>query len=257
MVRLLEGHGHSAFLDSLYERMHSLIYSICPPRNSFRFSCPGGILEDIPLDWRHKCLDTLSTLEKQLLSWKKVMLHSVTLKERMLKDHLSGRDALELGLAGPVLRACGINYDIRKTNPYYFYNQVDFEIPLGLHGSAYDRFLVRMEEIYQSARIIYQLLDNLPAGESLSSELLGRDWNAFFSSQNPTEEEIYFCHEGPSGELGYYLRTHHRGLIHHLKIHTPSFHHAQAYEKLVIGSDVDDSSLIQSSFNFTLSEVER
>ena len=130
MTRLLGGYGYSSLLSSLCERMYSLIHLMCPERDYFRFSCPGGMLEHILLEWRNECSGTLSLLEKELIAWEKVMLNSVTLKERLLRGHVSGKDALGLGLAGPVLRACGINYDLRKTNPYYFYDQVDFEIPL-------------------------------------------------------------------------------------------------------------------------------
>ena len=265
MTRLLGSHGHGHLLGSLYEQMCSLTCIMCPGRDYFRSSCPGGMLRDIPLHWRGECLNTLSILERELFSWKRVMLHSVTLKERLLRDNISGREALALGLSGPVLRACGINYDIRKATPYYFYNQVDFEVPLGLNGSAYDRFLVRLEEIEQSIRIIYQLLDNLPVGENFDSEVAHliksgntvAAWMNFFKNRNPLEREIYLAQEGPSGELGYYLNIDENNKINRLKIHTPSFHHAQAYEKLIVGFDIDDFPLLQGSFNFSMGEVER
>ena len=265
MTRLLGGYGYSSILSSLGEKMYALIHFMCPRRDYFRFSCPGGMLEDIPLKWRNECSNTLSLLEKELASWEKVMLDSVTLKERLLRDHISGKDALEWGLSGPVLRACGINYDLRKTNPYYFYNQVDFEIPLGLNGSAYDRFLVRLEEIKQSVRIIYQLLDNLPMGENLNEKVqplleaknIFSSWNDFFKKQYPLEKDIYFAQEGPSGEVGYYLNIGQNNLVNRLKVHTSSFHHAQAFEKLIVGLDVDDFPLIQGSLNFSIGEVER
>ena len=264
MIRLLGGHGYSPLLNSLYEKVYSLSRIICPEQKYFRFSCPGGLLTDIPLDWRGECLNTLATLEKELFSWEKVMLSSVTLKERLLIDGISGKDALELGLSGPALRACGINYDLRKVNPYYFYNQVDFDVPLGLNGSSYDRFLVRLEEVKQSIRIIYQLLNNLPMGETLSSELsflANQDslaaWAGFFKGKSLLGQEIYFFQEGPNGELGYYLNVDDKNKINRLKIHTSSFHHAQAYEKLIVGFDIEDAPLVQSSLNFSIAEIER
>ena len=265
MTRLLGGYGYSSLLSSLCEKIYALIHLMCPKRDFFRFSCPGGMLEDIPLWWRNECSSTLCLLEKELASWEKVMLNSVTLKERLLRDHVSGKEALEWGFSGPVLRACGINYDLRKTEPYYFYNQVDFEIPLGLNGSAYDRFLVRLEEIKQSVRIIYQLLDNLPMGENLSKKVqhlvkgenIFSAWTDFFRKQAPLEKDIYFAQEGPSGEVGYYLNVDENNLVNRLKVHTSSFHHAQAFEKLIVGLDVDDFPLIQGSLNFSIGEVER
>ena len=139
------------------------------------------------------------------------------------------------------------------------------KFPLGLNGSAYDRFLVRLEEIKQSVRIIYQLLDNLPMGENLDEKVRPlvkegntfADWIAFFNDKIPLEKDIYFAQEGPSGEVGYYLNMDDRNQVHRLRVHTPSFHHAQAFEKLIVGFDIDDFPLIQGSFNFSIGEVER
>ena len=263
--RTLGGYGHNLLLSSLTEKMSSLIRLIYPKQNNFQFSCPGGMLGDIPFSWRSECLKALTTLEKELTSWEKTMIHSVTLKERLMADSISRKDALDLGLSGPMLRACGINYDLRKTNPYYFYDQVDFEVALGLNGSAYDRFLVRLEEIKQSIRIIHQLLGNLPAGENLNPQVahlaqsddLSGAWRDFLGARIPREQEVYLSQEGPSGEVGYYLHLNEQNLIEYLKIHTPSFHHAQAYERRIVGLDIDDFALIQSSFNFSIGEVER
>ena len=243
MVRLLEGIGYSSFLDTLWRQLGQLLGD-----HAFRTSCPGGVQGDITLAWRNECATVLATLERELSVWEKVMLHSATLKERLLQDRVSAGQALELGLSGPVLRACGLNYDLRKTMPYDLYHQVDFEVPLGLYGTAYDRFLVRLEEIRQSLRIIGQLLDNFPAGEYQDSGGQGA----------PLAQEIYLAREGPRGEMGYYLGLREDHLtINRLKIHSASFHHAQAYEKLVVGLEVDDFALIQASWNFALSEVER
>ena len=266
MLRLLRGHGYGRVLRSLSLEIHQLIEAIGFNGGEFRFSCPGGMLGDIPLDWRSRCLDILSLLGRELADWEKVMLGSVTIKEKLLRDTVSGELALELGLSGPALRACGINYDMRKTNPYYFYHQVDFETPLGLYGSSYDRLLVRLEEVRQSMRIIYQLLDNLPMGDNLNQSLLdslgasdlSAAWSSFLQKRSPVAREIYCAQEGPSGEVGYYLQMMDDSpLVRCLKIHTPAFNHARAFEKIVVGFSVDDYPLIQASLNFSLGEVER
>ncbi|MCY4643373.1 MAG: NADH-quinone oxidoreductase subunit C [Bacteriovoracales bacterium] len=267
MIRLLKGYGYSSLLSTLFENVYSLSngLSTSSPNELFKFSCPGGVLVDISSDWRNECAKTLSLLEKELSSWKKVMLSSVTIKERLLRDRVSGKKALEFGFSGPLLRACGINYDIRKARPYYLYHQLDFDVPLGLHGSAYDRFLIRLEEIVQSTGIIFQLLGNLPSGSIVHEDighLVEREhsslaWARFFSEKSALAQDIFWSQEGPGGETGHYLILGEKNRIERLKIHTPSFNHAQAYEKLIIGFDIEDFALIQGSLNFSIGEVER
>ena len=264
-MRLLGGYGYNSPLLILAEEISQLTQLISTKREPFRFACPGGMMGDITTDWRNRCLRLFKLIQKELSAWSKIVLHSNTIKERLLRDPITGETALKWGFSGPVLRACGINYDMRKTNSYYLYDQIKFEIPLGLKGSAYDRFLVRLEEIKQSMNIIYQLIENFPVGKNYSSQieyLITKEsnlssWASFFNGEKPIGREIYLAQEGPSGELGYHLKIGRDNLIDSLKIHTPSFQHAQAYEKLVQGFDIDDAIVIQSSLNFSIGELER
>lgn len=257
MARTLFASSYESLQSTLALEVYSLIQDLCPTRtDSFRYSCPGGVPYDIFNDWWIRCLRTLDFVEKELSSWKKALLGSGTFKDQLSGDALSKEDALRWSLSGPLLRACGINYDRRKAKPYYLYDQLDFEIPLGLYGCGYDRFLVRSEEVRESIKIIYQLLNNLPSGEI--SAIREGDLVEFFSQVRLSfDQDIYFSHEGPSGELGYYLCLSQERLVRRLKVHTPSFHHAQAFEKFIIGHDVEDVPIIQGSFNFSLGEVER
>ena len=255
MARTLDVSGYESLLSSLVFEIYVLLQDLCPVRtDGFRYSCPGGVFYDISNDWGLRCLRTLNFVERELSSWKNVMLKSVTLRDQLSGDCLSKKDAIDLNLSGPLLRACGINYDIRKANPYDLYAQLDFEVPLGLYGSGYDRFLVRLEEVLESTKIIYQLLNNLPTSKTFK---IKEGFTHFFSNEEPQVKDIYFAHEGPSGELGYYLCLGKNGLIKRLKVHTSSFDHAQAFEKVIIGRDVEDAHIIQGSFNFSIGEVER
>ena len=134
---------------------------------------------------------------------------------------ISSHQAISWGYTGPCLRACGVNYDLRKVQPYYFYGDVDFEIPLGVNGDSYDRYLVRIEEIHQSIKIIEQLLFNLPQGaiqvddinicppvkEDVYSNPKSREQHFALISQGicPPVGEIYSATEAANGELGFFV----------------------------------------------------
>ena len=158
MVRSLDCHGYDQSFIHFQEIINSLIYKLCPDKKIFRFSCPGGIQNDISLRWRSECLRALANLNKMLCFWGRIMTQSVTIRRRFESRFIFSRRRFEFFLSGPTLRSCGVNYDTRKEHPYYFYDEVDFEVPLNFTGSSYDRFTVRLEEINQSMRIYPNLL---------------------------------------------------------------------------------------------------
>lgn len=143
----------------------------------------------------------LKVIEKQLLELLTPMVRNKFWMQKTCDvAHLSALSAISYGITGPDLRASGINYDLRRARPYYFYNDVHFQLPLGAHGNAYDRFIVRLEEIKQSFSIIYQLLENMPIQNSFYID----------DVENPIESikmdiKSYHALESSDGEKGFYL----------------------------------------------------
>jgi NADH:ubiquinone oxidoreductase subunit D len=164
---------------------------------------------------------------------------------------IDGSKCLSLGITGPTLRAAGINYDLRKSRPYYFYSELDFEIPLGHCGSAYDRYLIHIEEIRQSLRIVSQILDHFPSGETrthLEQEDLG----------NIPSAEHFLSVESPQGELAYYsVWTDKSEIPYRLKIRSPHLPLAIGLKQAFIGKDIDQIPFILASINPVWEELER
>lgn len=161
---------------------------------------------------------------------------------------LAPEQAIDLGVTGPVLRASGVKWDIRKAFPYAAYDQFAFEIPTGPNGDTFDRYLVRMQEMRQSLRIILQGVDSIPTGP-----ILARVGKVI----KPPPGEVYHSIEAPKGELGYYIVS--DGTIQptRLRIRPPSFVNLQAFDTMVRGHLVADVVAIIGTIDIVLGEVDR
>jgi NADH-quinone oxidoreductase subunit D len=186
---------------------------------------------------------------------------------------ISKEDAIDFGLSGPVLRGSGVEHDLRKAQPYLVYNQLEFEVPVGSAGDCYDRYLVRIEEMRQSVRIILQCLDKLPDGPVNVSDgkialppkdrVLTRMEELIHHFINVTQGinappgEIYFGHENPKGELGFYINSKGGGTPNRLKIRSPSFVNLSILSHLLPGHMVSDVVAVLGSFDFVMGECDR
>ena len=161
---------------------------------------------------------------------------------------LSAEDAIALGVSGPVLRASGVKWDLRKALPYAAYDQYDFIIPSGAHGDTYDRYLVRMEEMRQSNRICLQAIENIPSGPIMAR--IGK-------VLKPAPGEIYHSIEAPKGELGYYIVSDGTTQPYRVRVRPPSFINLQAFDKMARGALVADVVAIIGTIDIVLGEVDR
>lgn len=161
---------------------------------------------------------------------------------------LSGEDAIALGVTGPVLRASGVKWDIRKAMPYAAYDQYEFDIPVGKTGDTFDRYIVRMEEMRQSVRICRQAIQNIPAGPILAK--VGK-------VLKPPAGEVYHAIEAPKGELGYYVVSDGTVQPYRVRIRPPSFVNLQAFDKMARGHLVADVVAIIGTLDIVLGEVDR
>lgn len=161
---------------------------------------------------------------------------------------ISARDAIAIGATGPVSRASGLKWDIRKAMPYAAYDQFEFDIPTGKTGDTYDRYLVRMEEMRQSRRICLQAVDNIPTGPIMAK--VGK-------VLKPPPGEVYHSIEAPKGELGYYIVSDGTTQPYRVRVRPPSFINLQALDQMARGCLVADIVAIIGTLDIVLGEVDR
>lgn len=161
---------------------------------------------------------------------------------------LTTEEAIDMGVTGPCLRASGLDWDIRKSNPYAAYSEFDFDIPVGEMGDTYDRYLVRIEEMRQSTRIIQQGIDRIPEGpiRAKVSKIL-----------KPAAGDVYHSIEAPKGELGYYVVSDGTTQPARVRVRPPSFVNLQALKQMVIGHMVADVVAIIGTLDIVLGEIDR
>ncbi|HKU20222.1 MAG TPA: NADH-quinone oxidoreductase subunit D [Terriglobales bacterium] len=161
---------------------------------------------------------------------------------------LSGPDCIDLGVTGPVLRASGVKWDLRKAKPYAAYSQFQFDIPTGQNGDTYDRYLVRVAEMRQSLRIISQAVEGIPEGPIMAKvpKVL-----------KPPPGEIYHSIEAPKGELGYFIVSDGSTQPYRIRVRPPSFVNLQALDKMVRGQLVADVVAVIGTLDIVLGEVDR
>ena len=182
---------------------------------------------------------------------------------------------LIMDLQDPCLRASGVDWDLRKAEPYSYYDKFDFDVPVGANGDVYDRYLVRMEEMIQSGRIIQQALDNLPDGpinvEDYKISLPTKE-DAYGNIEGlihhfkiimeghgvqPPAGEVYCATESPNGELGFYIVSDGSGKAYRIRIRPPSFIHFQAIPHMIEGGMVSDIVAVLGSLNIIAGELDR
>jgi len=161
---------------------------------------------------------------------------------------ISGADCIALGVTGPLLRASGVKWDLRKAQPYAAYSEFDFEIPTGVNGDTYDRYMVRMKEMRQSMRIIEQAVSGIPEGP-----IMGKVPKVI----KPPVGEIYHSIEAPKGELGYFIVSDGSTQPYRLRVRPPSFVNLQALDLMVRGLLVADVIAVIGTIDIVLGEVDR
>jgi NADH-quinone oxidoreductase subunit D len=161
---------------------------------------------------------------------------------------ISGKDCIALGVTGPVLRASGVKWDLRKAQPYSGYSDFDFEIPTGENGDTYDRYIVRLQEMRQSLRIIEQAVNGIPEGAIMAKVP---------KVIKPPVGEIYQSIEAPKGELGYFIVSDGSTQPYRLRVRPPSFVNLQAFDSMVRGMLVADVVAVIGTIDIVLGEVDR
>lgn len=261
--------GHKT-LGTLSKTVQALLLSYSGNEFSHYFIRIGGVTQDVHQVWVSRTLNELQSLENLLLNLK-LNVFDTSINKLKLSFHIvSKEDANLWSLTGPLARATGLNFDLRKNDSFYFYKDIEFDVPIGVQGSGYDLLTIRCEEIFQSVRIISQVLDNIPTGHFICDDL-----KSLFQEKNVRDdlsEHKYraavadfqkVSHlnssgflEGPDGIVGCDLIIHDE-LISRFHYITPSRLNKKIFEMTAIGRSVDELIPFWVSLGINLKEVER
>ncbi len=262
------------YLWELREQIYDLLESCSGARLHVSYVRIGGFSDDVPPDFVEQVRRILHAAPRILKDTETLVTRSAIARSRMQGvGAISQKDALEFGFTGPNLRASGVAYDVRKDHPYSGYDQWEFEIPIGRQGDVFDRYLVRMEEMRQSLRIVGQAIENLPEGPIFwddpritlapkhrvytNIEDLMRQFKLIMEGIKPPVGEVYGFSEAANGELGYYIVSDGGGRPYRIKVRSPSFAHYQLYPRMVRGMDVSDVIATIGSLNIVAGELDR
>src|SRR5450759_3955359 len=256
------------------EKIHNLCESLTGARFTTAYTRIGGLSRDLPPGWVEQCRKFLNEVVVNIDETETFLRRNRIFVARTQGVGVIPKDvAIDYGLTGPNLRGSGVEHDLRKAQPYLVYDQLKFDVPVGTTGDCYDRYLVRMEEMRQSVQIVHQCLDQLPGGPvnvpdkkivlppkdrvlTRMEELIHHFINVT-QGVNAPPGEIYFGHENPKGELGFYIHSKGGGTPHRLKIRAPSFVNLSILPRLLPGHMVSDVVAILGSFDFVMGECDR
>jgi NADH-quinone oxidoreductase subunit D len=266
----------TVFLLTFTER--EKIYNLCEALTGARFTTSytriGGLARDLPPGWTDQCRQFLREVIVCLKEVEQLLTTNKIWVDRNRDVGVIPREmAIDFGLTGPNLRGSGVEHDLRKAHPYLAYDQLQFDVPVGSVGDCYDRYLVRLEEMRQSARLIHQCLDQMPDGPVnipdgkivlppkekvlTSMEELIHQFILVTQGVNAPPGEVYFGAENPKGELGFYIHSRGGGTPYRLKIRSPSFVTLSVLPRLLPGHLLADVVAILGSLDFVMGECDR
>ena len=254
------------------------VYNLCEQLTGARFTTSytrvGGQTRDLPEGFLDAVTKFLDDFEKELAEIDKLLTRNKIFYDRTRDvGIISKEEAISYGLSGPNLRGSGVEFDLRKAHPYLGYEKYEFDIPIGEHGDSFDRYLVRMEEMRQSVRILRQVVKSMPSGPinivdpkstlpekervMMSMEELIHHFIVATQGIDAPAGEVYFGAENPKGELGFYINSKGGGVPNRLKIRSPSFINLSILPKLLPGHMVSDVVAILGSLDFVMGECDR
>ena len=256
------------------EKLYNLIELLTGARFTTSYTRVGGMTRDLPDGFISALNIFLDEFIPQLNELDKLLTRNRIWVDRTRDlGVISKADAISYGLTGPNIRGSGIDYDVRKARPYLDYEKYDFDIPVGTVGDAYDRYLVRFEEMRQSVHLLRQVIEKLPSGPItvqdpknlppdkpkvlMKMEELIHHFIIHTEGVQAPPGEIYFGAENPKGELGFYINSRGGGVPHRLKIRAPSFVNLSILPKILPGHMMSDVVAILGSLDFVMGESDR
>lgn len=270
------GMSHAMLMYCLREREQILdiLELVSGARLTTSYIRPGGVWKDVPPSFVDRVQDVLRAFPKRIDEYERMVTTNPVWKARTIGiGRLTTEQALALCVTGPLVRATGLAFDYRKVRPYSGYENYDFKVPTATEGDTFARYMVRLEEMRQSLRIVEQGLKNLPDGPvwtadrkmalpprqelDTSMEALIHHFKLMTEGFTPPVGEVYECVEGPRGELGFYLVSDGTAHPYRLRYRTPSFHNLQATNTMAAGSLIADLVLIIGTVDIVLGDVDR
>ncbi len=256
------------------ERIYNLQESWTGARLTTSVARVGGMMADVPDGWEDGLREFVRTFPNTLREVDTMFTRNAIWCGRTQGvGVMNAEDAINYSLSGPMLRASGVAYDVRKDRPYLGYDEFDFDVPIGEHGDIYDRYRVRMEEMAQSVRIMEQALDKLrpgpvdvadpritlpPKSRAMSDmEAMIFHFKQVMEGIKPPAGEVYFGVENPKGELGTYLVSDGTAKPVRWRIRPPSFLNLAALPKLCDGALLSDVIAINASIDIVMGEIDR
>ncbi len=256
------------------EKVYSLFEKLCGARLTVSLTRIGGMAQDAPEGWYKDVLQTCKEIRVGIDELDTLLTgNKIWIQRTQNVGKISAEDAIAWGYTGPLLRAAGVPLDLRKATPYYGYDQLDFDIPVGTNGDVFERYLVRVEEMRQSLKIIEQVCKNIPEGDYTirdrgivlpekkdvygNIEGLMNHFMLVIKGLRPPPGELYDATEAGNGELGFYLVSDGSGHPYRLKVRPPCFAIYQSFCDQITGGPVADVIAILGSMNLIAGELDR
>jgi NADH-quinone oxidoreductase subunit D len=231
------------------ERIQSVFEAISGARMMHNYFRVGGVKEDLPDSFEQLIGGLLPDLRADVEEADRLLTYNEVFIARTKGIGAIDADtAINYGLTGPCLRACGVPYDVRKAEPYSVYDRFNFDIPVGIDGDSWERYYVRIEEMYQSLSIVEQALEQIPPGpvSTLGRRLI-----------RPPKGDVYVRSENPRGEIGVYLVSDGSDKPYRVKVRPPSFCNLSALAAILKDTWIADAVVILGSLDIVLGEVDR
>ncbi len=257
------------------EQIYDLIEACCGARLTVSYVRVGGLAIDVPDDFSARCRKLLETIPPFLDDMERLINNNRIARNRLGGTGVLSREqAIAWGMTGPMLRSVGVPYDVRRARPYDFYDRFDWDVPIATDGDNFARFLVRMEEMRQSLKIIRQALDILPDKGPVSSD----DWHVVLPPKDAVYHDMesliyhfklimegirvppgerYEWIEGGNGELGFYAISTGGAGPYRLKVRPPCFPNMAAFEKIIVGGTISDAIATLGTLNVIAGELDR
>ncbi len=256
------------------ERLMELYEAVSGARMHANYFRPGGVSGDLPAGLAERISDYIESIPKHLDDIEELLTENRIFKQRMVEiGVVTAEQAMDFGFSGPMLRGSGVAWDLRKAQPYDVYDRMDFDIPVGKNGDCYDRYLVRIEEMHQSVRIIKQCLEQMPGGPvktldrkiapppraemKQSMEALIHHFKLYTEGYHVPAGETYTAVEAPKGEFGVYLVSDGSNRPYRCKIRPTGFAHLQALDAMCKGHMLADLVAIIASQDIVFGEIDR
>jgi NADH-quinone oxidoreductase subunit D len=262
------------FLFQWREKIYEMYEEVCGARLTTNIGRIGGMERDFTPAFWEKLTHFLKEFPKSLIEFDKLVTRNRIFMDRVIgTGPISAERALNYGFTGPNLRAAGVDYDVRVANPYCSYQDFEFDIPIGKSGDTFDRYMVRMEEMWQSLRILEQAVKNMPKEGAFHADLpefyhpakelvysqmeaLIYHFKIVMGEAEIPSGEVYHAVEGGNGELGYYLVSDGGRSPYRLHFRRPCFIYYQAYPEMIRGAMLSDAVLVMSSMNVIAGELD-